>query len=48
MSLELELLLKRDPKNGIVGIDLRTVPLVTGPKALCEAGSARLVVFVIV
>ena len=37
MFFELELL-KREPKKGIVGIDLRTVPLVKGSKALyCDA-----------
>ena len=46
MSFELELLLNKDPKSGIVGIDLRMVPLVKGPRALCDAGRVRDVVLV--
>ncbi len=46
MSFELEPLLNKDPKNGIVGIDLRIVPLMKGPRALCDAGRARDVVLV--
>ena len=48
ISIELELLLNSVPKNGMVGIDLRTVPLVKGAIALCEAGGTRDVVFVMV
>lgn len=45
MFLELELL-NREPKNGIVGIDLRIVALVKGCSALCEAGRTLVVAFV--
>lgn len=46
MSFELELLLNKDPNNGIVGIDLRTAPLAKGAMALCDAGRTRDVAFV--
>ena len=45
--MELELLSK-EPRKGIVGIDLRTVPRVKGNKALCWEYEAREVAVVIV
>lgn len=47
MLFEFELV-KREPMNGIVGIDLRTVPRAKGARALWEAGRAREVAFVMV
>lgn len=36
MSFALDV--NREPRKGIVGMDLRTVPLVKGASAFCEAG----------
>lgn len=47
MSFALEL--NSEPKKGIVGIDLRIVPLVKGASAFCVAGEwAKRVVLVMV
>lgn len=37
MSFALDV--KSEPRKGIVGIDLRTVPLVNGASAFCVAGA---------
>lgn len=46
MSFALEV--KREPRKGMVGMDLRTVPLVKGASAFWEAGRRDVVALLMV